>query len=148
VLDDGLFDSDKGSAHIKNISKVLILSLKSSEKDAKDLGCRVPATLHADRYLLINKPIIDDMYRDMTQYEDQLKEIDITVQRLKYHTPKKQGAKRVETLKMLETSMKAFQPLEGGAFPDAKDSTTLSQLEALYQSIESKLAGRFPGLQT
>ena len=143
VLDDGLFDSDKGSAHIVNISKVLILRLASSGKDAKDLGCRIPATLYADRYLEINKPIIDGMNRDMRQYEDTLSEIDSTVQRLKYYTPKKPGAKRVETLKMLETSIKAFQPRESNEEqePDMKDAATLSQLETLYHSIESKLAG-------
>jgi hypothetical protein len=143
VLDDGLFDSDKGKAHIVNISKVLILRLTSSGKDDKDLGCRIPATLYADRYLEANKPVIDGMYRDMKQYEDQLSEIDSTVQRLKYYTPKKPGAKRVETMKMLETSMKAFQPRESDEEqePDVKDAATLSQLEILYQSIKSKLAG-------
>jgi hypothetical protein len=142
VLDENLFSSATGSAHIANISKVLILRLTSATTNAQGLGCRVPATLYADRYLELNKPVIDGMYHDMKQYEDQLKDIDSTAQGLKYHTPKKENTKRVETLKLIETSMKAFRPREGQEDTDTNDAAILAQLQTLHQSIESKLAGK------
>jgi hypothetical protein len=141
VLDDHLF-SGSGNAHISEISKVLILRLTSATTNAQGLGCRVPATLYADRYLELNKPVIDSMYSDMQQYEDQLKHIDANMQKLKFHTPKKDKSKPVETLKLLETSMKAFASQDGDE-PDPKDAAVLSQLKTLYQNIESKLASKY-----
>jgi hypothetical protein len=143
VLDDQLFSADTGSgAHISNISKVLILRLNSATTNAQGLGCRVPATLYPDRYMESNKPVIDSMYSDMKKYEGQIREIDATVQRLKYHTPKTEKTKKVETLKLLKTSMRAFEPREGEETSDPKDATVSSQLQSLCQSIESKLAGK------
>jgi hypothetical protein len=143
VLDDQLFSADTGSgAHISNISKVLILRLNSATTNAQGLGCRVPATLYPDRYMESNKPVIDSMYSDMKKYEGQIREIDATVQRLKYHTPKMEKTKKVETLKLLKTSMRAFEPREGEETSDPKDATVSSQLQSLCQSIESKLAGK------
>ena len=138
VLDDSLFSSAGGSAHIVDISNVIILRLTSSRTTASDLGCRIPATLYADRYLEKNRHVIDSMYRDMQQYEDQLKDIDLQIQRLRYHTPKKEGSKRMESLKLLQTSMRAFEP-SGAENPNHAD--ILLQLRNLYQNIESKLAG-------
>ncbi|KAH7357474.1 hypothetical protein BKA66DRAFT_473340 [Pyrenochaeta sp. MPI-SDFR-AT-0127] len=140
VLDDSLFSSAGGSAHIVDISNVIILRLTSSTTNASDLGCRVPATLYADRYLEKNRHVIDNMYQDIKQYEDQLRDIDTQLQRLKYHTPKKEGAKRVESLKLLQASMKAFSHPDNELDPDPKDAAVFSQLQTLYQSIESKLA--------
>jgi hypothetical protein len=137
VLDDSLFSAAGATAHIVDMSNVIILRLTSSKTDASDLGCRIPATLYADRYLNQNRHIIEGMYQDMTQYEQSLKDIDTQVQKLKYHTPRKAGAPRVESLKLLQTSMKAFKPDDG----DAKDAETFAQLQNLYNSIESKLAG-------
>jgi hypothetical protein len=141
VLDDHLFSGATGSAHISNISKVLILRLTSATTNAQGLGCRVPATLYADRYLELNKPVIDGMYNDMKQYEERLNAIGATSQRLKYHTPQKEKTKPVETLKLLETSMEAFKPRDGDENSDPKDAAVLIQLQTLYQSIENKLAG-------
>jgi len=141
VLDDTLFASATGSAHISNISKVLILRLTSATTNAQGLGCRVPATLYPDRYLEANKPVIDGMFRDVKQYEDQLRDIDTATNRLKFHTPKKENAKPVESLKLIETSMKAFKPKEGEDSTDSKDAATFAKLQTLYQSVESKLAG-------
>jgi hypothetical protein len=140
VLDDSLF-SGVASAHISDISKVLILRLTSATTNAQGLGCRVPATLYADRYLELNRPVIESMYSAMQQHEERLKNINATVQRLKFHTPKKEKAKPVETLKLLETSMQAFEAPEG-AEPDSKDAAVLSQLKTLYQNIEAKLASK------
>ncbi|CAO2649656.1 Nn.00g070410.m01.CDS01 [Neocucurbitaria sp. VM-36] len=140
VLDDTLFSSATGSAHIVDISNVLIFRLTSSRTDASDLGCRIPATLYVDRYLEKNRHVIDGMYSDMKQYEEQLKDIDMQAQRLRYYTPKKEGAKRVESLKLIQTSMKAFESPTDGSTPDPAEVAVLSQLQNLYQSIESKLA--------
>ncbi len=140
VLDDSLFSSAGGSAHIVDVSNVIILRLTSSRTTASDLGCRIPATLYADRYMEKNKHVIDSMYRDMSQYEYQLKEIDEQAQKLRYHMPRKEGSKRVESLKLLRASMKAFESDDG---TDSHNSEILGQLQSLYQNIETKLAGKF-----
>jgi hypothetical protein len=57
------------------------------------------------------------------------------VEKLKYYTPKKAGAKKVDSLQLLKTSMTAFEPEESGGSP-----AVLAQLQELYSSIESKLA--------
>ncbi|KAF2128325.1 hypothetical protein P153DRAFT_423572 [Dothidotthia symphoricarpi CBS 119687] len=140
ALDDVLFSSGAGSAHIDEISNVLIIRLTSSKTDASDLGCRVPATLYVDRYLDTNRHIIDSMYRDMKQYEDQLIDMDTAAQRLKYHTPKNSAnAKQVDSLKLLQTSMKAFQPRTEDEESKPEDAAVLSQLQTVYESIKSKL---------
>jgi hypothetical protein len=131
VLDDTFFATQEGSAHIVDISNVLILRLSSSRPDGNDLGCRVPATLYADRYLEQNRPIIDAMFEEMRRYECQLKDIKDQTDMLKYHTLAKK--KPVESLKLLQTSMKAFQS-------SSNDAAVLAQLQALYDSIQGKLA--------
>lgn len=141
VLDDSLFSASGGSAHLVDTSNILILRLTSSKTDASDLGCRIPATLYADRYLDENRHVIDGMYRDMQQYENKLKDIDTRANKLRYHTPKRDGAKPVESLKLLQTSMKAFAPK---ADENAKDASTLAQLQTLYQSIETQLSCKSP----
>jgi hypothetical protein len=143
VLDDHLFTGDGRNAHIAEISKVLILRLTSATTNAQGLGCRVPATLYADRYLESNKSVIDGMFSDMEQYNEELDKISNTSKRLKYHTPKKDNTKPVETLKLLESTMKAFEPRAGEYVADATNATVLAQLHTVYQSIESKLAGKF-----
>ncbi|KAF2823964.1 hypothetical protein CC86DRAFT_372119 [Ophiobolus disseminans] len=140
VLDDSIFSSATGSAHITNVGKVLTLRLNSATTNAQGLGCRIPATLYPDRYLEANKPVIDSMFRDMKQYEDQARDIDIATQKLKFHTPKKEKSKPIETLKLVETTMKAYKTQEGEDLADPKDAAILSQLQTLYNSIESKLA--------
>ncbi|KAI4929111.1 hypothetical protein J4E85_005735 [Alternaria conjuncta] len=138
VLDDSLFASAGASAHIREASNVLILRLTSSNTQTSDLGCHIPATLYIDRYLEKNKHVIDSMYSEITQHEEQLVSLKTQVERLKYHTPKKAGAKKVESLQLLKTSMTAFEPESPGGSP--KDTEVLAQLQELYNSIESKLA--------
>lgn len=142
VLDQELFSANTKPAHIMSISQVLILRLTSSRTDAKDLGCRIPATLYVDRYLERNKPVIDDLRRDYTAMQEDLDELERKTKRLAYHIPKKENAKPLDTLKMLETSMKAFKPKDGDEDASAKDAKTLAQLQDLHQSIESRLASR------
>lgn len=143
VLDDHLFSTPAGTAHVANISKVLILRLTSATTNAQGLGCRIPATLYVDRYMESNKPVIDGMLHQMKQHEDEIKNLDMLVQELKFHTPNKDKVKPVETLKLLKTSMKAFEPHDGDEEADPKDAAVLSQLQTLYQSIETKLASKF-----
>lgn len=142
VLDEELFENVLGSAHVTDISKVLILRLNSGTTNAQGLGCRIPSTLYADRYMESNKWIVDGISLDKKQHEDKIKDLNAMVKRLKFHTPKKDNAKPVETLQLLKTSMKAFGPREGDEDTDLKDAAVLSQLQALYQSIETKLASK------
>ena len=144
ALDDALFSGSSGTAHLADISNVLILRLTSSRTDASDLGCRVPATLYADRYMERNKHVIDEMNSDIKQFETKLDSISSQVQRLKYHTPNKQGAKRVESLKLLETSMKAYQPPADDSESTPEDVAVLAQLRDLHENIERKLGSKLP----
>jgi len=138
VLDDSFFSSAMGSAHLRETSNVLILRLTSSNTEAVDLGCRIPATLYVDRYLEQNKHIIDGMYSDIQQHEEQLNVIKTQVEKLKYYVPKKGDGKKVEALQLLRTSMTAYEHGENGGSP--KDAAILAQLQQLCASIESKLA--------
>ncbi|KAH7386864.1 hypothetical protein DE146DRAFT_665859 [Phaeosphaeria sp. MPI-PUGE-AT-0046c] len=140
VLDDQLFSGTPGSAHVASISKVLILRLNSATTNAQGLGCRIPATLYADRYMNSNKAVIDSMFHEMKQHEEEIQKLNAMVQGLKYHIPKKDKAKPVETLKLLKTSMKAFEARDGDEDFYPKNAAVLSQLQTLYQSIETKLA--------
>lgn len=137
VLDDTLFSSAVGSAHIRDASNVLIIRLTSSNTEASDLGCRVPATLYIDRYLEKNKHVIDGMYGDIKQHEAQLNGIQTELEKLKHHTPNKAGARKVESLQLLRSSMAIYEHPEGEGPP--KDAVVLSQLQELYKSIEEKL---------
>jgi hypothetical protein len=140
VLDDNLFASSVGNAHIIDISNVLILRLTNSKSDATGLDCKIPATFYADRYLEENKALIDDMFQEMDQYESQLKEVDAKVSKLKFHTTKKiRSGQQIETLKLLKTSMVAFEPKEDDLIEDPKSSAILAQLQSVYDNIERKL---------
>lgn len=143
ILDESLFSGATGTAHLSEVSKVLILRLNSATTNAQGLGCRVPATLYADRYLDLNKPVVDSMYHTMKQHEDKLRDVKDAKHRLEFHIPKKEKAKPIETLKLLETSMRAFRPFEEGEEPDPKDAAVLAQLQTLHQNIEKKLVGKF-----
>jgi hypothetical protein len=138
VLDDSLFSSVVGSAHIREPSNVLILRLSASNTEVSDLGIRIPATLYIDRYLEKNKNVIDGMYSDIKQHEEQLNVIKAQVQKLKFYAPKKAGAKKVDSLQLLKTSMTAFEPTMSDSSPE--DASILAKLQELYSSIESKLA--------
>lgn len=142
VLDDTFFPSSEGTAHIMDISNVLIFRLEGAKQDGNELGCRIPATLYADRYLEKNKHVIQAMFAEIAVHDSQLNSIKDQTDRLKYHTPAKRNSKRIESLKLIKTSMKPFQPKADEEEPNAKDAATLSQLQSLYDSVESKLAGK------
>jgi hypothetical protein len=141
VLDDALFASAMGSAHIKDASDVLIFRATSSNTDASDIGCRIPATLYIDRYLETNKLIIDDMRQEAEKHEEKLRGFQRQAEKMKFHTPKKGGAKRLDTLQMLRASMTAYDPAV--TEESAETAITLSHLQTLYDNIESKLACKF-----
>jgi hypothetical protein len=140
VLDETFFPDPNATAHIMDISNVLIFRLSAADQSKNELGCRIPATLYADRYLEKNKHVIHAMYDEMRQYNEQLQNIKDQTDRIKYHTPAKSNSKPIDSLKLIKTSMKAFQPREDEEEPNAKDVATLSQLQKLYESVENKLA--------
>ncbi|RAR14296.1 ubiquitin interaction motif protein [Stemphylium lycopersici] len=137
VLDDTLFSSAMGSAHLRDTSNVLIIRLTSSNTEASDLGCRVPATLYIDRYLEKNKHVIDGMYSDIKQHEERLRAMQAQIEDLKFHSPNKAGAKKVESLQLLRSSMAAFESQEDQ--PSSEDAKVLHQLQELCKSIENQL---------
>lgn len=140
VLDDTFFPSPDGTAHIVDASNVLIFRLEGAKQDSNELGCRIPATLYADRYLEENKHVIQLIFDAMAGHNTQLEKIKDQTDKLKYHTPAKRNSKKIDSLKLLKTSMKAFQPQEDAAEVNPKHAATLSHLQTLYESIESKLA--------
>lgn len=142
VLDDTFFPNPDASAHIMDISNVLILRLNGSNPEGNDLGCRIPATLYADRYLERNRHVIEAMYNEIQQHSELHRKIKDQIDMTKYHTPAKRNSKPIESLKLIRTSMKAFQSKTNDEEPDARDVATLSQLQKLYESVESKLASK------
>lgn len=131
ALDDALLRSQGGRAHITDLSNVLVLRLESTND--RELDCKIPATLYADRYLEDNKKAVDEMLCEMNQHIQHMTKLDDELWRIKYHTLKRgDGAgRRVEALALLETSMRAFQPHE----------SAFEQLRTTYMSIEGKLQG-------
>ncbi|KAF1933599.1 uncharacterized protein M421DRAFT_200965 [Didymella exigua CBS 183.55] len=140
VLDDTFFPNPEGTAHIMNISNVLIFRLEGAKQDTSELGCRVPATLYADRYLEKNKHIIKSMFGEMAVHTSKISSIKDQADRLMYHTPAKRNSKKIESLKLIKTSMKAFEPKTDEDEISERDAATLFQLQKLHDSIECKLA--------
>ncbi|KAF2474107.1 uncharacterized protein BDR25DRAFT_332296 [Lindgomyces ingoldianus] len=139
VLDQTLFVTSSGNAHIVDISNVLVLRLTASNTNSAGLNCKFPATFYADRYLEKNRAQIDAMFGEMKQYEDKIAEMDEKASRLKYQQDKTTG-KPVDALKLLKTSIIAFEPKEDdSAFENTKNKTILSQLQSIYESVERKI---------
>jgi hypothetical protein len=142
VLDDTLFDSATRSAHIRDISNVVIIRLTNPNprSGADKLDCRFPATFYADRYLEKNKAVISTILQEKEQYADQLKELSAKELGLKYTTTKNvRPGERVKVLELLKTSMAAFRPKDDDLVEDPQDTTALSQLQAIYENVERKL---------
>lgn len=142
VLDETFFPNSEGKAHITDISNVLIIRMEGAKQDTNELGCRVPATLYVDRYLEKNKHIIEAMFEEMAVQNSKTDNFKDQADRLMFHTTAKPDSKKMESLKLIKTSMKAFQPKIDEDEINEKDAATLSQLQKLYDSIESKLAGK------
>ena len=82
------------------------------------------------------------MFDEMAVHNTQINNIKDQIDRLKWHTPAKRNSKPMDSLKLIKTSMKAFQPQADEKEPNARDAATLAQLQTLYESVESKLLGK------
>lgn len=140
VIDAELFNSGKDTAHIILPSNVLIFRLESSRSDATGVNCVVPHTFYTDRYLNDNKEVVEALLLKKKANEELMRAIDARAAKIKYHSTKiiRKGEK-LETLKLLEITMKAFQPKPGTLIDDPKDAAILSQLQAVYANTESNL---------
>jgi hypothetical protein len=135
VLDAHMFPSN-GCAFVTNLCNVLVIKLSQSDTTALKLDVEVPATFYADRYLDSNAPAVTQMLRNAAQYEEQITAINSKVNKFKFHTSKKTG-KTVESLKLMEFSMKAFDER------DDQDRQTLRKIQNIYKDIEVKLKGKW-----
>ncbi|PSN70938.1 hypothetical protein BS50DRAFT_570359 [Corynespora cassiicola Philippines] len=141
LLDDLLFFNVGGSAHIMNISNVLILKLSSMKMDATGLNCKIPATFYADRYLYENKQAVDNMLSEMKICKEEIETLDNRLDKLKWHKPRQHPvAERLDALQMLKTSLRAFQPMHRSVEEDAKNAETLARLQNTITAIERKIA--------
>ncbi|KAF2181671.1 hypothetical protein K469DRAFT_670767 [Zopfia rhizophila CBS 207.26] len=139
VLDAHLLSTPSGKAHIVDISNVLVMQLTGSNNNATSLDVKIPSTFFADRYLMRNKQAIDEMLQEMKQYEDQIAQIDAKASKLKYHQDRKTGQK-MDSLKLLKTSMSAFIPKEGDLIENPRNAEILIQLQSIHDSVERKLS--------
>ena len=124
-------------------SNVLIFRLENARSDATSTNCDVPHTFYADRYLENNKDVVETILSAKKHHEELIRDIDARAAKIKYHNSKiiRKGT-QLETLKLLEISMKAFQPKPGNLIDDPKDADVLSRLQALYDTIERKLQSK------
>jgi len=142
VLDDALFVDEDRSAHILDISDVIILRLMVF-KDGSQIGCRVPETLFADRYLEKNREFVEKMFAEKKQGREELRKIESEVERLKYHAPQRfKNKQKVEALNLLKTSMRAFESNTEAMTESPRDVAVLAQLQSLHDTIEQKLLGK------
>ncbi|KAF1957364.1 hypothetical protein CC80DRAFT_42925 [Byssothecium circinans] len=135
VLDSALFPSLHQTAHITDASDVLILRMTGAKLD-----CTIPSIIYVDRYMAENKDMVMKMFADSKEHEDTLQGLDAQIDTVKFHRP--QGSdlpEKMETLKMLETSMHAFDPEQEGNKNDPTHATILTQLKTLYDNVQQKL---------
>lgn len=136
VLDDHMF-SNEGSAFVRDISNVLIVKLTQSDAGAKSLDVKIPAVFYADRYLESNEQDITSMRHKIKQCEEEIERIEAKRTNFKVHKNKKTG-ESVDALLLLKTSIKAFEQPDGEP-EDPHDAYALTQLQAIYESIERKI---------
>lgn len=136
VLDDHMF-SDEGSAFVRDISNVLIVKLTQSDAGAKSLDVKIPAVFYADRYLESNERDITSMRHKIKQCEEEIERIETKRANFKVHKDKKTG-ESIDALLLLKTSIKAFEQPDG-ELEDPHDAYALTQLQAIYESIERKI---------
>lgn len=127
-------------AHIYEISNVLVLNLMTT---GPKRNCKIPPTLFVDRYLEDNRAAAEAIINSTKDYNRRSAELDTRLDELKWHTPETvQYPHRMETLALLKTSMRAFEPDPDSEKEDPKDSAVLKHLKSLYDSVERKLSGR------
>jgi hypothetical protein len=140
VLDEVLFADSSRTAHLVDVSNVLIMRLAATNPDATGIDCKIPATFHVDRYMEENKATVTALSSEMKQYKSQLEEIEKKAEKFKYHTTTKTGkSERMDTLKLLKTSMQAFEKMPGQLINDPKDSEVIKQIQSVCDNIERKL---------
>ncbi|KAF2715208.1 hypothetical protein K504DRAFT_457384 [Pleomassaria siparia CBS 279.74] len=139
VLDDMLLVGN-ATAHIVDLSNVLILRLSTSKLDATSLDCKIPAIFYADRYLEGNKSVVDGMILERKQYQDELEVTNEKTQKLKYHASRTtSNPEPLDSLKLLKASMSAFEKRETDLIHDPAHAKVISQLQSVYESIERKI---------
>lgn len=136
-IDRTLF-GDFDRAHIMEMSNVLILNLgmTGAKRD-----CKVPHTLYVDRYLEENRAAAETTFAETKKINQRSAELDAEFEKIKWHVPQKvQYPQKMETLKLLETSMKAFES-DAESPNHSNDVAVLKHLQALHDSVERKLSG-------
>lgn len=137
---DELLFTEFGSAHIIKPSSVLVLSLQPG---GLKRNCKVPAVLHADRYLEENRGAVEANFNEKKKYKELLTTLEANVESFKYHTPQKvHYPKKMETLTLLKDSMRAFESDTEAMTESPRDVAVLARLQALHDNIEKKLAGK------
>ncbi|KAF2205841.1 hypothetical protein GQ43DRAFT_211334 [Delitschia confertaspora ATCC 74209] len=140
VLDQNLFPGQNGIAFVTELSNVLILKLARSDRNSNSLDVKIPATLYADRYMEANAPQIEAALQEMKQYKDQIHNIEVQTEKIRYHEDKKSG-KKLDGLQLLKTSMKAFEPSPIPDIPyDPENEATIRKIQKIYENVERKLA--------
>lgn len=140
VIDNELFESGNDKAHIAVPSNVLIFRLENSKSNATALNCIVPPIFYADRYLEENKIIIDAMHQEKKIFLEQIQEIEARAGKLRVHKARTvRNGQALDTLQLLETSMKAFKPKPETLIDDPKDLAVIAHLQSVYDSIKRKL---------
>ncbi|KAF2488632.1 hypothetical protein BU16DRAFT_532133 [Lophium mytilinum] len=137
VLDSHLF-TYTASAYVKTLCDVMVIRLSSSDGAAKKLDVEIPGVFFADRYMACNEVVVSQMLRDAAHHEEKITVINRKINKIKYHHSKKTG-KTVESLKLLNSSIKAFETLEGPEGQVENANVTLQELQKIYNSIEVKL---------
>jgi ribosomal protein L9 len=120
------------------MSNVLILNLgmTGAKRD-----CKVPHTLYVDRYLEENRVAAEATFAETKKFNQRSAELDAQIEKIKWHVPQKvQYPQKMETLKLLETSMKAFES-DAESPNHSNDVAVLKHLQALHNSVERKLSG-------
>ena len=137
-IDRTLF-GDFDRAHIVDMSNVLILNLSVT---GLKRHCKIPHTLYVDRYLEENREAAEFKFNTTKKHNRRSAELDAEIEKIKWHVPQQvQYPHKMETLKLLETSMKAFES-DATTKENDHDVAVLKRLKTLYDSVERKLAGR------
>ena len=141
-IDRALFgDTVIEQAHILEISNVLLLNLQL--KGTKQRSCKVPSYLYVDRYLEENREEAEAIFDEEKQYNQRLTNLEMEIDKLKWHTPRKiQYSGKMETLKLLETSMRAYESDPEVMTEDPEHAAILKHLKSTYENVQRKLSGK------
>ncbi|KAF2275210.1 uncharacterized protein EI97DRAFT_475749 [Westerdykella ornata] len=146
VLDNAFIgdDANHALALISIPSEVLILEMFNNSNGTTGLRCKLPRILYIDRYLEENRNVMEELIKETRERSSQLRAIEREIETRKWYKLKNvRPGEKVETLKLLETSMQAFQPSDEGGVESSphasRNATALEQLREIYSKIESQL---------